>query len=297
MLSISEQVVADHSCGTWSANEASVLAEYSGEAVRPGGIRLSTTSQNQLATLLRICYRGHYRKHVTLDISEADALAFVSEGCSVGAETYGELMPEGFLHILWRIGAGPGDRFYDLGAGTGKLAAIAWLAGLHATGVELSYVRWAAAKKAMEGFEEIHSNGDLPVGGGVCNSGLPKRSVEGLDYLCDNFLNVDFTDADVLFISTVMFTSDMVAKVARIARWMKPGSKIVSYHNFADLGSAGVFPEFAIIGECIEPTSWKETTCWKVCEVVTNPSNPEERPWQLKRPHEFEDASRCTCSW
>jgi hypothetical protein len=109
-------------------------------------------------------------------------------------------------------------------------------------------------------------------------------------------LEVDFTDADVIFVSSIMFTGKMVAKIAMIARWMKRGSKIVSFHNIANLKSNGEFPEFQEIGECHLPTSWKETSCFRVHEVVGSPPSTECRPEFLKRPNEFDTALRVACA-
>jgi len=56
--------------------------------------------------------------------------------------TYGEVLPETVAAMLHRLGARAGQRYYDLGSGTGKTAALAWLLGLDATGVELVSARW-----------------------------------------------------------------------------------------------------------------------------------------------------------
>merc|ERR1711933_233164 len=70
-------------------------------------------------------------------------------------DTYGEVLPEGILKILWRLGAKPGDHFYDLGCGPGKMVALAWMLGLRATGVELSRARWEASCYALEGLSRL----------------------------------------------------------------------------------------------------------------------------------------------
>lgn len=274
-------------------SEPLFLANYSGIALQNAGIRLSATAQCFAARLLNTAYQGYFKAHQYMDISEDDAKAFAMDESCHGAETYGELRPEGFLDMLWKVGAKPGDRFYDLGSGTGKLVALAWLAGLNATGVELSSIRWDVSHKATIKLEEMKSLECFPQGGGNCPSELPQRSPHGLDFVWGSFLEVDFTDADVLFISSVMFNHAMMAKVANIARWMKVGSRIISYHNFAKMGQFE-FPEFQKIGEFTEPTSWKSDTTWKLQEVVLNPVCTKQRPTNLKPPNAFESPKHCT---
>merc|ERR1712110_788545 len=41
--------------------------------------------------------------------------------------TYGEISPQSFVSILCQFNVSPGQRFYDLGSGTGKTVVLAWL--------------------------------------------------------------------------------------------------------------------------------------------------------------------------
>lgn len=266
------------------------LAAYSGVALQGEGFQFSEEAQGFMARLLSAAYSGKFRSRIHVSLSDDDKLAFAKSGCSMGADVYGELRPEGFLDMLWQVGARPGDRFYDLGAGTGKLATLAWLAGLHSTGVELSHARWDVSRSAMMELERINAHEQLPQGGTKCPYGFPKRSSYGLDLIWASFLEVDFTDADVLFVSSVMFTKAMVAKMAKIARWMKPGSRIISFHNFAEASQ-----EFEEIGEFHEPTTWKSHTCWRVQMVMQSPSASESRPRYVRPVEDFPAAHHCGC--
>eukprot|EP00928_Gymnodinium_smaydae_P045795 TRINITY_DN30483_c2_g2_i1.p1 TRINITY_DN30483_c2_g2~~TRINITY_DN30483_c2_g2_i1.p1 ORF type:complete len:492 (-),score=31.19 TRINITY_DN30483_c2_g2_i1:379-1731(-) len=265
---------------------------YKGKAMCPRGVKLSSKAQQSLATFLNTVYGPAYRKSKHVDISKEDVASFAQAG-NYGAETYGELTPEGFMDILWRVGAKPGDRFYDLGSGIGKLPAIAWMLGLRATGVELSRTRWDTACEAVSAMGKVNLRGELPRGGHSCTSGLPSRLTSGLDYVLGSFLDVDFRDADVVFISSVVYNDRLMSKVAEIARWMKRGAKIISFHNLADLGRCGTFPEFAELGECCEPTSWKDDTCFRVQQVVDSPSAENHEPLRLKCSDKFDVAHRC----
>merc|ERR1719253_2595286 len=54
------------------------------------------------------------------------------------AATYGEVLPSSLVQLLAELQAVPGQLFYDLGSGTGKLCILAWLLGFKAIGVELA---------------------------------------------------------------------------------------------------------------------------------------------------------------
>lgn len=255
-------------------------------AVRLGGIRLSEKAQAASMRLLSRLFVGatRHQMHLTSESPE-DIVAFAVDGISKGAETYGELLPGGVADMLWSIGAKPGDRFYDLGSGAGKIVAQAWMAGLRATGVELSRIRFEASCQAMDALKCLAATRRF-IFSANASKDLPKRVPEGLDFLCANAFNLDFTDADVVFVSSVMFSEEMMETFAATARWMKPGSLIVSYLSFPG-------EEFAEIGDFQGPTTWYDSTLWRVQEVVRNP--PEaERPRHLKRSHEFDDACRCS---
>eukprot|EP00931_Biecheleriopsis_adriatica_P005506 TRINITY_DN107016_c0_g1_i1.p1 TRINITY_DN107016_c0_g1~~TRINITY_DN107016_c0_g1_i1.p1 ORF type:complete len:291 (+),score=52.31 TRINITY_DN107016_c0_g1_i1:84-956(+) len=255
------------------------LAVYAGRALRGGGIKLSEPAQRLALHILDMAYGGKLFSCPHDEISQEDMKAFAKDpGSSRGAETYGELDPVGFLDILWRVGAKPGSKFYDLGSGTGKLVAVAWMAGLHATGVELSEVRWEASQCALAELCSLSSGGSLPQGGVDCPAGLPLRCESGIRFLHSSFFQVDFTDADLVYVSSVMFTKAMVAKLADLVRWMKPGSRIISYHSLDDLEQFGQFPELVEIGEVTGPASWNLSASWKVHEVLHSPADCELRP-------------------
>jgi len=145
---------------------------------------------------------------------------------------------------------------------------MAWMAGLHATGIELSRMRWAASQTALAALHDLAFKSLLPPGGRDCSSGLPTRCESGMRLLHCSFFQVDFTDADFLFVASTMFTKAMVAKIAKSASRMKPGSRIISFHGLTDLGQFGQFPGLVEIGEIIAATSWSASTCWKIHEVV-----------------------------
>merc|ERR1712129_194625 len=100
-------------------------------------------------------------------------------------------------------------------------------------------------------------------------------------------LELDFTDADVIFINSVMLPPCVMAEVARIARLMKPGALTICYDRLEG-------PEFGEVAVLPQPTSWNRSADWQVQEVLKNPLDASGRLLGLKRADEFDAGSRCT---
>jgi len=262
-------LVEDSDCQNSAQEEVeTLLADYSGTAFFPSGVELSVEQQLCLHSLFDedIC-KGHYRKNVHVHTSTEDKAVFEQLGFK-GADTYGEMLPESFLEVLWKLGAKPGERFYDLGSGTGKLAALAWVAGLTATGIELSRARSQVAWQTLARLESTFGENSEFSG----KWRFPAIKAGGLKYICGNIFDIDFLDADIVFFSSVTFSKCLVTRMANIARWMKPGSRIVSFHDLAELAS---FPEFKLLGVMYVTCTWFVGSCWFVHEVISNPSEDE----------------------
>jgi|Transcript_103629 SAM-dependent methyltransferase len=150
------------------------------------------------------------------------------------ASVYGEMQPSAVLEMFRVTGIKEGQKYYDLGSGYGKTVVLAWLRGLNATGVELSSDRWHGSCQALKRSPDA----------GVSGPG------NGIRFIRANFFDVDFLDADLVFLNSVMFSDETMQSLARIARNLKPGSKIVSSH----MGLPGY--GFRKIGELKGSVSW-----------------------------------------
>lgn len=232
---------------------------YAGSPLVAGGVRLSPHAQHAAVALLDEAYADLTSGQRLMGLADDDAKTFAQEGVPLAAGTYGEMLPEGVLDVLWQVGCKPGDRFYDLGSGAGQAVFLAWAAGLRATGVELAPTRWQASEGARQRLLQLERSQAFPSG----SEFLPQHAPGGADFVCGNALEIDFTDGDILFLASVVFTECMVAKLAETARRMKPGSRIVSYK-----GLPGV--EFKTLGLIFEPTSWNLRTSWSVQEVISS---------------------------
>lgn len=237
---------------------------YSGTPLRQGGVCLTPTAWNAVARLVDAAYSNLTFKKC-MPISLNDKKVFEEKGMPpLSTSAYGELLPEGVWDLLWQVGAKPGDRFYDLGSGGGKLAMMAWFAGLRVTGIELARSRWDVSKGAVAALREMARRGEIPEGGVACSSQLPDRSAASLDYICGDALDLDFRDADIVFICSVMFPDWVMEHLASKASLLKPGSRIIT---FKPLGK----PEFHQLGVLLEPASWKKSDCmWRIYEVLPN---------------------------
>ena len=184
---------------------------------------------------------------------------------------YGEVLPSSFAAMLQYIGAKESDRYYDLGAGDGKTAGVAWSLGLHAVGIELIERRFNASCGAVSALREALRE---PAHAAVGHSGS-LRMVHG------SFLHVDWSDADIVFVASVTFNDALMGELAARARHLRRGAKIVSWHAFPG-------PEFRSLGDGVVhmQTSWQAwddepPLPFSLQEKVTEPAPARERPHAL----------------
>jgi len=95
-----------------------------------------------------------------------------------------------------------GEKFYDLGSGSGRVVRKAAEAGADAIGVEINpaYYLWAQAKKVLRGGKER--------------------------YLLQSFHTVDLRDADVVYLYTWQKTNQRLQK--KLWKELKPGARVVT---------------------------------------------------------------------
>jgi SAM-dependent methyltransferase len=183
---------------------------------------------------------------------EAGRLGFANAGI------YGEILPLGFANFL-RQNAKRGQKFYDLGAGHGKTVALAYLMGLDATGIEIVSSRWQNACTALKRFKM-------------------KEDMEhgvGMRFMRGNFLDIDFSDADIILIDNMGYADELNNRTAAAAHNLKPGAKILSAKKLHG-------PEFTYIGEFPAPSSWSEGSIWNLQEVArsnvtAHPAHPSRK--------------------
>merc|ERR1712187_204475 len=90
---------------------------------------------------------------------------------------------------------------------------LAWLLGLAATGIELVEGRINTACKALSRAK------DLPE---------TRSTKQRLRYIQADLCKSSFSDADIVFANSIMYSSSMMKCIADTALGLKPGTKIVS---------------------------------------------------------------------
>lgn len=120
--------------------------------------------------------------------------------------TYGELLFESSSKLLRALRLTPQDTFYDLGSGTGRLCAQAFLSTYvqHVVGIEVVHERHVVAQALAERIPQQFPK--------HMESGRSLRFVEA------NFLDVDISDATVLYTCSTAFSKDLVATIAERAK-------------------------------------------------------------------------------
>lgn len=154
---------------------------------------------------------------------------------------YGEILPSSVAAMLRQLDASAGDRYYDLGSGDGKTAAVAWHAGLHAVGIELVEHRFNASCRAVAALREAWSARGEDSGGPA--QAVAEPAARGsLRLLRGSFLDLDWSAADIIFVASVTFSDALMEKLAMRARRLRRGAKIVSWRPFpgADFAPRGV---------------------------------------------------------
>jgi len=171
------------------------------------------------------------------------------------ASGYGEIVLEDFVDMLNKAGAHAGQHFWDLGSGLGKLVLTAGLLGMDATGVEIVNQRYQQACAAVQ-QAELQGVGD---------------DHGSIRFLHDSFYDIDFSDADILFINSVLFSDEMMKVIAQKARSLKHGARIISYLGLPDAGDKSSIGTWFKRGRSISlKATWASGAPFRTYVVVDN---------------------------
>ncbi|KAJ1449541.1 S-adenosyl-L-methionine-dependent methyltransferase [Pelagophyceae sp. CCMP2097] len=132
---------------------------------------------------------------------------------------YGEVDFAYFARILRKINPTAGGVFIDLGSGTGKAVFIARLLYdfRECRGVEVLQGLHDAGAAVAEAFR------------GDTAQALWTRQPQDVDLQCASFLDVDWSDADVVFANSTCFDEDLMSAMSRQAESLKPGAYFVTF--------------------------------------------------------------------
>lgn len=155
------------------------------------------------------------------------------------AFTYGEIEFPSFLQILRTAQATDGQIFVDLGCGAGKAvvaAALSEVQFLRITGIELLPALTSCARKAVAGLREmidkigdsksVTSHFEARIAGAFgssCNLHLPLIDIKEGD-----ILEIDWSDADLVYISSICFPENVLQRIFERATSLKVGSTLIT---------------------------------------------------------------------
>lgn len=215
--------------------------------------------------ILEDAYQGHFWKERrgAAGLSHEDAKMWAANASNghKNAATYGEIDPDSTKALLEKINAKPGERYYDLGAGDGKTVMVAWLMGLHATGVELVPNRFQASCAALDRLKKLPA---------------PASASKNLQFFQGSITKLDFSDADILFVQNLCFDWELTKGVAHAAKAMRKGARILSYSPLP--GSA----DFHSIGKFEIHANYQDTPIvWTIQEKMSEPNAADANPDDL----------------
>ena len=123
---------------------------------------------------------------------------------------YGEALPESLAEILKIVQPKKGEIFYDLGSGGGKVVLAA--------GMMFPFRKVIGIEKIKELVDAsqvvLRQAQDIPM--------VP------IEFRCQDFLDADFTDADIIFINSTCFSYETMDALAAKMESLKNGARIIT---------------------------------------------------------------------
>lgn len=163
--------------------------------------------------------------------------------------TYGEVMYFSFLNLLHFAKLRQGEIFYDLGCGSGKAVFIAALCFdlQKACGIEFLPGLYQLAKSQLTHAKDWIKQHDQ-----LTQQEWLKR-IASIQFIHDDFLNVDIADADVVFINATCLHYDVWQSLLKKLNTLKIGSRVIVTTKSI------VMDHFKLIYENPAQMSWGES--------------------------------------
>lgn len=131
---------------------------------------------------------------------------------------YGEVMFYSFVRILEKANPKPGEVFYDLGSGAGKAVMIAGLVFdfSKACGIEKLDSLYGLSVDLLKKLEEMPERKQL----------LAHKDLK-IEFIHDDFLKPDISDADIVFLNATCFRSELFTAATKKLLGLKSGARII----------------------------------------------------------------------
>lgn len=167
--------------------------------------------------------------------------------------TYGEVVPESFHTIISQIEPKEGEIFYDLGSGTGKAVILASLFFRFSKvfGLEKLEDLWKCSRDVLQRFE-TEFKGLLP----------KDAQTSIIDFINEDFLEYDFSDADIVFTHSTCFSEELMENVKRRLERLKKGARVITATKTLDSGL------FTLIKQEEYQFSWGRATVYFYTKIL-----------------------------
>lgn len=161
---------------------------------------LDTTKKRQAYDFFQQCYQGIRGRKVAQ--RERNRLALTD-----ASFTYGEIDFIYFGKLLEKVKPQAGECLVDLGSGIGKavLATALLYPQINVVGIELLTRLHELSLKQLKKF----------------------NAVNNIQFINDDILNVDFSQADILFINATCYSDELLRGILDRLNQLKKGSRVI----------------------------------------------------------------------
>lgn len=141
--------------------------------------------------------------------------------------TYGEVAFYSFVRILELVSPQPGEVFYDIGSGSGKAVFIAGLVFelAKARGIEKLDSLYELSNSLVAKLATLPESKEL----------LPHQKTE-ISFIHADFVNVDFSDADIVYVSATCFYGPIWDNLMIKLLQLKRGSRVIIVSRKLEIG-------------------------------------------------------------
>jgi len=159
-----------------------------------------------------------------------------------GAPTYGEIVWDSAAELFKELKLTKKDVFYDLGCGTGKLVAQAYMQTpvKKAVGVDLSRTRLTHAQSVQEG---IISQANKVLG-------KKKFKKKKWEYRLENILETSIDDATVVYLGSTCYSDELMQGLTDRLAECKSGLRVLT------LKQLSFHPDFKLVKTYNLPMTW-----------------------------------------
>lgn len=127
--------------------------------------------------------------------------------------TYGEIIFSSFADILNVAKPNTGEKFYDLGCGSGKAVFTAGLLydNIEAIGIEYLQPLYDLCLEQLNKYKQITKN----------------KRPDNIHFVHADLVNYDFSDADIVFLNATCFNKDSWKAILTTLDKLKKGARVI----------------------------------------------------------------------